>query len=73
MSKSKNDFEICGGTGRMITHPHRGQQDAIYMLIDPSTGKPYTYRAMVDALTQRKVHAPVLADLISAELAQLDK
>lgn len=73
MSKSKNDFEICGGTGRLITHPHRGQQDAIYMLIDPATGKPYTYRAMVDALMQRKVHAPVLADLIAAELAQLDK
>ena len=38
MSKSKNDTDCMGGTKRFYVRPARdqkGQQDAIYQLIDP--------------------------------------
>lgn len=64
MSKSKNDFPLAGGTARLTFHPHRGQYDAIYTLIDPQTHCPYTYGRLAEDLTQRKQDYPYLAELI---------
>ena len=73
MSKSKNDIPVAGGYLRQTFHPVRTQYDAIYTIIDPQTGKPYTYGRLSEDLAQRKQDYPQLAALIDPVLSQITK
>ena len=76
MSKSKNDTDCMGGTKRFYVRPARdqkGQQDAIYQLIDPKTGAPYTNATIVAALKERAAEQPALAEMIAADIAAIER
>lgn len=73
MSKSKNDIPVAGGYLRQTFHPVRTQYDAIYTIIDPQTGKPYTYGRLAEDLAQRKQDYPQLAALIDPVLSRITK
>lgn len=71
MGHSKNDMFFEGGDARIITHPHLGQQDAIFMLINPSTNKPYRKDELIRDLQCRKKQFPTFAPLIDVHLKKL--
>lgn len=65
-----------GGTKRFYVRPARdqkGQQDAIYQLIDPKTGAPYTNATIVAALKERAAEQPALAEMIAADIAAIER
>lgn len=73
MGASKNDSFFEGGKRRLITHPTRGQQDAIFMLINPATRKPYTKGEVLTGLLERKKQNPSLAPIIDVHIQSIRK
>ena len=61
----KNAFSIAGGDGRLDYHSKNGGIDVRYMLVNPSTKKPYTYGEVVQALLDRQNENPVLSVLVT--------
>lgn len=71
MGRSKNDIFFEGGYARITTHPHLGQQDAIFQLINPSTKAPYKKDDLIRDLQRRKMQFPEFAPLIDVHLEKL--
>ena len=68
MAHSKNDFDCMGSTCRLKMHKVKDQYDAILMIVNPSTGKPYTYEELEKDLQTRKKDYPMLEPLITVAL-----
>ena len=71
MGRSKNDFSFEGGNARVVIKPDNDKQNATFMLINPTTRKPYRNREIINDLQNRKKQYPVLAPQIDLQIKWL--
>lgn len=71
MGRSKNDFSFEGGNARVVIKPDNDKQNATFMLINPTTRKPYRNRDIINDLQNRKKQYPVLAPQIDLQIKWL--
>lgn len=71
MGKSKNDFRIAGGFGRLSTKKDSGQYLSTYKIINPASRKPYTKAQILADLLERRKQYPQFAGLLEPWIDEL--